>query len=74
MRTVTTEQAYGIDGFIDNVIVSKAGAITVPCLLDNPECYSMDQKDMNIRHDKFFQSFSTLQPNTFVHKQTVFIS
>ena len=73
MRTVTTEQAYGIDGFIDNVIVSKAGAITVPCLLDNPECYSMDQKDMNIRHDKFFQSFSTLQPNTFVHKQTVFI-
>ena len=73
MKTITTEQAYSIEGFIDNVIVSKAGAITVPCVLENPECYSMDTKEIQRRHDKFFQSFCTLPANTFVHKQTVFI-
>lgn len=54
------------------MIVGKNGTITLVVKLHCPEVYSLDKKDIEIRHSIFTQAFSHMPDNSFVHKQDVF--
>lgn len=70
---ISTEKAYSIAGVIDNMIVSKSGSLSVPFIVELPECYSLDIQDLEVRHNDFFRAFKLLPAKTFVHKQDVFV-
>ena len=70
---ISAEQAYSIFGFFDNIILSKSGTLSIVYKLSNPECYSLDQKGLEKRHNDFFRAFRQMPANTFVHKQDVFL-
>jgi conjugation system ATPase, TraG family len=70
---VTAEQAYGINGIIENAIISKSGCLSLPFWIENPECYSLDIEGIYNRHHEFFKAFKQLPAGVYVHKQDVFI-
>jgi len=69
---VTSEQAYSILDIIGDAILSKTGQITIPFLMVNPECYSLDVSDIESRHDELYRAFKHIS-NGYIHKQDVFL-
>jgi len=69
---ITSEQAYSILAIIGDAILTKTGQITIPFLMENPECYSLDISDIETRHDEIYRSFKHIT-NGYVHKQDVLL-
>jgi len=69
---ITSQQAYSILDIVGDAILTKTGQITIPFLMDNPECYSLDVSDIEARHNDIYRSFKHITSG-YVHKQDVFL-
>lgn len=69
---ITSEQAYSILDIIGEAILTKSGEITIPFLMESPECYSLDTTDIEDRNEELYRAFKHIS-NGFVHKQDVFL-
>lgn len=63
----------GIVGESPAMVIGKSGCVTVCFRLLCPECYSLYNKDLDIRHSAFNQAFSRLPAGSWVHKQDSFL-
>lgn len=73
---MSNEAMYSILGVIGNkpaMIIGKSGCITICFKMVCPECYSLHNTDLDIRHAAFNQAFSRLPSGSWVHKQDSFI-
>lgn len=70
--SISSEQAYSILDIIGGAILSKPGEITIPYLMESPECYSLDITDIEDRNQDLYRAFKHIS-NGYVHKQDVFL-
>lgn len=69
---IAAAQAYCILDTVGSAILTKSGDISVVCLMELPEAYSLDTADLEQRHNEFFRAFQYVR-NGFIHKQDIFL-
>ena len=72
MKSFNASSAYSIEVILDNAIISKSGDISLVYELFEPECYSLSDEDMNLRHSEYMRAFSHISYG-YIHRQDIYL-
>ena len=72
MKSFNASSAYSIEVILDNAIISKSGDISLVYELFEPECYSLSDEDMDLRHSEYMRAFSHISYG-YIHRQDIYL-
>ena len=68
-----TDNVYNLLDVRDNLLLSKAGNMTLSFRMEGPEAYSLSPDEIDERNAMLRDAFKFLPDGTFVHKQDIFL-
>lgn len=68
---IQSSDAYSILQIFDNVFLSKDGSVSINFLVKNPEPYSLDEKNLDLRHISTIKAFKNIINDVFIQLKNV---
>ena len=72
MKKINLSAHHPIIDIQDHVVFANNGNVVLCYKVDNPEIYSLSEKDFEDMHGAWFQAFKSLPVSTIIHKQDIY--
>jgi len=72
MKKINLSAYHPILDVQDNSVFANNGNVVLCYEVDNPEIYSLSEKDFEDMHGSWFQAFKSLPTATVIHKQDIY--
>ena len=72
MKKINLSAYHPILDIQDHIVFANNGNVVLGYQVDNPEIYSLAEKDFEDIHGSWFQAFKSLPVATVIHKQDIY--
>lgn len=72
MKKINLSAYHPIIDIQDHIVFANNGNVVLCYKVDNPEIYSLSEKDFEDIHGSWFQAFKSLPVSTVIHKQDIY--
>ena len=72
MKKINLSAYHPIIDIQDHVVFANNGNVVLCYKVDNPEIYSLSEKDFEDMHGAWLQAFKSLPVSTIIHKQDIY--
>ncbi len=72
MKKINLSAYHPILDIQDHIVFANNGNVVLGYEVDNPEIYSLAEKDFEDMHGAWFQAFKSLPVSTVIHKQDIY--